>query len=235
MTQSTPPAVVDVADSAALPEVLAANGITTDRPVPVCVGGAGGMSDDDGAAIEGLLHNLIAPAVDRWRAAVVDGGTDSGVMRMMGQARRAGGCEFPLIGVAAAGTLRERGVVDSTGDRAEVEPHHTLVLRVPGDQWGDETPWLSAVAGLIAGKQPSVTVLINGGRIALSDAQMSLDAGRPLVVVAGSGRGADEIARASGGLASEEPVASIAASPLTRIVDIHDPPSVLDAIASVLQ
>lgn len=48
----------------------------------------------------------------------------------------------------------------------------------------------------IAGDYPSVTVLINGGSIALVDAIENLKVHRPLIVIEGSGRLADEIAEA---------------------------------------
>lgn len=234
MSGSKPPAVVDVDAYSGIPAALKANGVTTERPVLVCVGGAAGMDDDDGAAVRHLLQHSIAPLVDRRSGAVVDGGTDSGVMRMMGRARLASGCGFPLIGVAAAGTIRVPGASEPMSDAADVEPQHTLVVRVPGNDWGDETPWLSAVASAIAGTRASVTLLINGGRIALRDAQASLAAGRPLIVLAGTGRAADEIASARNGSTSEEDVSLVGAAPLTRIVDVHDSAAVLDAVFTAL-
>jgi SLOG in TRPM, prokaryote len=229
------PVVLDVSRPEEIATSLERGGVTVGRPVLVCVGGAAAMSDDYSTALLGVLEELIAPAVDEWSAAVVDGGTDSGVMRLIGQARVTANCGFPLIGVAAAGTLRSGGGAGAPEHTAEVEPHHTLILRVPGDKWGDETPWLSAVAGVVAGHRSSVTLMINGGPIALLDARTSLEAGRPLVVLDGSGRCADDIARARSGIASEETTALIAASPLTRIVDAHDPQAILDAITDVLE
>ncbi len=46
----------------------------------------------------------------------------------------------------------------------------------------------------MAGNHPSVTVLINGGAIALVDATENVKLSRPLIVIGGSGRLADEIA-----------------------------------------
>ena len=69
------------------------------------------------------------------------------------------------------------------------------------------------------GDRPSVTLMVNGGSITLNDAQVSLAAGRPLIVVAGSGRSADEIARARAGQTAGEQATNIAASPLTSIVE----------------
>jgi hypothetical protein len=156
-------------------------------------------------------------------------------MRMIGRARAGAGAGFPLIGVAAVGTIRLPDTPDSDEDGTPLEPNHTHAVLVPGNEWGDETPWLSAVAGVIAGDQPSVTVVVNGGSITFDDAEASLAAGRPVIVLAGSGRTADEIARARAGEEAGEQARAIAASPLTSIVDATEPRRILDAIASVFR
>jgi hypothetical protein len=47
---------------------------------------------------------------------------------------------------------------------------------------------------LLARGKPALTLLINGGEISRADVQHSLDAGRPVIALAGSGRLADELA-----------------------------------------
>ena len=143
------PQLVRVENRQDLPEQLRTNGIAVDRPVLACIGGASGMSDEIAATLGAAFQDLVAPAVDRWSATVVDGGTDAGVMRMVGRARAGAGCSFPLVGVAAIGTV-ELPDGPHREDAAALEPNHTHVVLVPGDSWGDETPWLSAVAGEIA-------------------------------------------------------------------------------------
>jgi len=227
------PQLVRVENRHDLTEQLRTNGIALDRPVLACIGGASGMSEEIAATLGAAFQNLVAPAVDRWSATVVDGGTDAGVMRMVGRARAGAGCGFPLVGVAAVGTV-ELPDGPHREDAAALEPNHTQVVLVPGDSWGDETPWLSAVAGEIACGQRSVTLMVNGGAIALNDAQESLAAGRPLIVLAGSGRSADEIAKARAGQEAGAQAGEIAASPLTSIVDAADPAAILDGISAAL-
>lgn len=70
---------------------------------------------------------------------------------------------------------------------------------VPGTDWGSESPWLSDLATQMALNAPALTLLINGGNVTLTDFQISLAAGRPVVVVVGSGRLADDIATAMEG------------------------------------
>jgi hypothetical protein len=317
------------ADLDGLPDALAALGLASSRPVMVLVGGAAGLSlaGEAAAPLRELFHAL-AEVARAAGATVVDGGTDAGVMAFMGQARAEIGATFPLLGVAAEGTvdltpppllpgertvdltppslLPEEGIIDLTpppllpeegiidlsptpllpgegimnlsptpllpgegivdltpppllpeegiidlsptpllpgertvdlpsspllrgegkvnlppsplligegkggrGGRGEVlQPHHTHFLLVPGDHWGDESPWIARVATLLAGEAPSVTLLVNGGEISRQDVAHSLAAGRPVLVVAGTGRLADELA------GSQE------RSPLLQVVDL---------------
>jgi hypothetical protein len=109
-----------------------------------------------------------------------------------------------------------------------------VVLLVPGDTWGDEAPWIAAVPTELAPGWPSVTLLVNGGRIAFDDADLSVAAGRPIVVVAGSGRTSDEIAAAVAGRAATQRAVTVAASGLVRVAELADPASVVRALADAL-
>jgi SLOG in TRPM, prokaryote len=226
------PRVAQVAQAADLPGALKTLGIGMPRPVLVLVGGAGGMTADQQTAMAEAMKQLV-PALDRWGAAVVDGGTDSGVMQVMGQARDATGVSFPLIGVAAECTVTPSGT-SPTGGTAQLEPHHTHVILVPGDSWGDESPWLSSVATALAGRQPSLTLVVNGGQLTYDDIGHSLLAGRPVIVLEGTGRTADAIAAAAGGQPGDPKAAQVAASREARIVPLSDPDAICSAIKSVL-
>jgi hypothetical protein len=226
------PPVARVIQPADLPATLRALDIGVRRPVLVLVGGAGGMTPAHLAAMAKAIGHVI-PALDGWRAAVVDGGTDSGVMRVMGQAREAARARFPLVGVAAEGTIVLPGG-PSAAHAATLEPHHTQILLVPGDAWGDESPWLSRVAAAIAEGQPSLTLVVNGGLITYDDIDNSLQAGRPVIILAGTGRTADTIAAAAGGHAEDPRAVQIAASPSTHIVPLGDPSALYSVIESIL-
>jgi len=226
------PRVARVAQAGDLPGTLRALGLGVPRPVLVVVGGAGGMTTDQQAAMAEAMKQLV-PALDRWGAGVVDGGTDSGVMQVMGQARDAAGGSFPLIGAAAGGTVTLSGTSLAVG-AARLEPHHTHVILVPGDTWGDESPWLSSVAAVIADHRPSLTLVVNGGQLTYDDITHSLQAGRPVIVLAGTGRTANAIAAAARGQPGDPRAARIAASPEVRIVPLGDPDALCTAIGSVL-
>jgi hypothetical protein len=189
------------------------------------------MAPEQLDAVAAIVRERVVPALDQWEAAVVDGGTDVGVMRIMGQAHDATGASFPLIGVAAAGTVVIPDEPGPTAGAAELEPHHTHVVLVPGNSWGDESLWISQVATVIAGEHPSATLVTNGGEITYEDVSHSLRAHRPVIVLAGTGRTADAIAAAAAGAADDLRAVQLAASPLVRIVHLDDP----DAVASALE
>jgi hypothetical protein len=217
-----------------IPAALDRAGLRRGRVVVVLVGGAAGMGERDLEAVAEVLDNEVVPLVERRDAVVIDGGTDSGVMRLIGRARSASGGRFPLVGVAAEGTVVLPGAGTASPDAAELEPNHTLFLIVPGTQWGDEARWIMDVARVVAGDRSSVTLLVNGGQISYDDVAASLDSGRPVVVLAGSGRTADAIAEARAGHGGDYRAVEIAASPLTRVVDAGEAGAVAAAIEAAL-
>ncbi|GAA4287657.1 hypothetical protein [Georgenia daeguensis] len=200
----------------------------TGRPVLVLVGGAGGMDAEQEGAVRGVLADHVVPVLASTGAVVVDGGTDSGVMRAMGAAHHAAGGTFPLVGVVARGTVTLPGDGAGAPDAAAVDPHHDLVLVVPGETWGDESRWLDEAATALAQRRPSVTLVINGGPVALDDVELSLARGRPVVVLAGTGRLADDVATAGDG--STEAVRKVAGSPLTQLVRLGDDDAAVGAV-----
>jgi hypothetical protein len=188
------------------------------------VGGAGGLSPDDLARLLPLFEGALVPAAQTMEAVVLDGGTDVGVMRLMGQARTAREGTFPLIGVAVDRTVILPGEDAPRPDAAPLEPNHTHFVLVPGEDWGDESLWLNQISEEVGKSVPTVTILINGGEIARRDVAFTLAAGQPVLVLAGSGRLADELA------ASVDQYAGV------HVVDVNDGPDRLrDVIISLLK
>jgi hypothetical protein len=188
-------------------------------PVLVLVGGAADMSETDAELVERALSAAIVPVVERVGATVVDGATRVGVMRLVGRARAEVSGRFPLVGVVVAGLVAE----------TELDEHHTHFVLVPGDDWGDESELLSAFATAVADGARSVTVLANGGPIAWRDVASSVAEGRPVVVLGGSGRTADELASA------ETPRArDLYESRLVTVVEVTDADAVATSVADAL-
>ena len=191
------------------------------------------MDESDLARVRPLFTESLALLAKRLGAAVIDGGTNSGVMQLMGRAREAGGYRFPLIGVATEGLVSWPGGPQA-GDEM-LEPHHTHFVLVPGSRWGDESPWLARLATALSASQPSVTVLINGGETAWDDVLHSVGENRRVIVVAGSGRTSDSLASAVRGERAGKRARNLAASGLLTAVDLANGPGGLsDAVERIL-
>ena len=223
---------VRVSEPNELNTALAALGLHPPRPMVVVVGGAGGFDEADMDRIRALFASGIVPVMMKYGAVGVDGGTLAGVMRLFGEARAA--AEIPLVGVVAAGTVQLPGAQPPQQDAAELEPHHTHFVIVPGDQWGAESPWIADTATVLADTAPSTTVLINGGEIAYTDVERSVRAGRSVVAVAGSGRTADEFAAALAGESADERAAALIASGLIRSVPADQPAVLAELLEAIL-
>jgi hypothetical protein len=225
----------EVRDEADLPYALQALGLTGPRPVIVVAGGAGGMDDAAIGPLLAVLADALLPVIVAGDAVVLDGGTDSGVMRMLGRLRDTSPADFALVGVAAEGTVVVPGRPPARPDAAPLDPHHSHFLLVPGDEWGDEAPWLARAATAVAGTAPSVTVLINGGKITFDDAAQSLAQDRPVLVLDGTGRTADRIAAASYGHRGDAEASVIAGSPRLFVAPVSDPHAVRSALERLLK
>jgi hypothetical protein len=169
---------------------LARIGVPSGIPVIVLIGGASGLTGEDAAAAQRVIRDAVVPVAADTGAAVVDGGTDSGVMRMVGEARAEARASFPLVGVVAQQLLDPND--PRTPPRATAEPNHSHMVAVPGSTWGDETPWLFDIGQHIAGSRPVRTVLVNGGPIAQAELEESLRRGVPAIAMRGTGRAADD-------------------------------------------
>ncbi|MFZ0227719.1 MAG: hypothetical protein WA622_28760 [Mycobacterium sp.] len=215
-----------VSEATELPAAMEVLGLHPPRPTVVVVGGAAGLEE---ARIDGLrpvFTRGIAPVIQMCGAVGVDGGTPFGVMRLFGEARAAIEAAFPLVGVVAAGPAKlPRGQAFAHAETV-LEAHHTHFVVVPGDRWGAEAPWIARAATVLAGAAPSITVLVNGGQIAYSDVQHSVEAARRVVVIAGSGGTADVFADAQAGARADQRAAALIGSGLIREIR-KDQPSLL--------
>ena len=156
-------------------------------------GGASGMSDEAQRQLMAAFGALAQLAKNGRHVAVGDGGTYAGIMRAAGDARLASGNAFLLIGVAPAKEIPPRG-------KTPVDPNHSHIVAVDNpavpadkDAWGSETDTMYWLFDRLADGRPSVTVVANGGGITLSEVAANVKAGRPMIVIEGSGRAADAL------------------------------------------
>lgn len=222
-----------------IPRALVALGVPAPRPVLVLIGGAANLDPVLAGPLLGLLEFLV-PALEGAGAAVIDGATASGVMALMGQARSRAGARFPLVGIAASGTVDVPLLpVDGPTGTAALDPHHSHFVLVPGRHWGDESPWISACAGVLAGPRSSLTLVAAGGPVTRRDVAHGLAARRPLLAIAGSGGTADLVAAWSqGGEVPREMAVDMdldsADRTLVRVLDLADPTAVRDLVSGLL-
>lgn len=211
---------VQVRHSEELPTALHELGLRSGRPNLVLIGGASKMNVKGLNSLRSLFVEGLVPAIAALNATVIDGGTDAGIMQLIGQARAITGETFPLIGVAATGKVTTPDRVNLFGKATLLEPHHTHFVLVPGSHWGDESPWLFRVADVLAVRAASLTILVNGGEIAWEDVTQSVKAGHPVLVIGGSGRTADTLANALRGEATDERAKKLMDSKLLRVIDL---------------
>jgi hypothetical protein len=170
-------------------------GLSRSRPTLVLTGGANHLNLQVDHRLKEFFIHCLAPLAEELQLTVIDGGTDAGVMRLMGLGRSYHKATFPLIGVAPASKIHLSNSPSITGTHP-LEPHHTHFILTPGLAWGTESPWIAQIATALATNRPSITVLVNGGNVSLIDVEASLAEHRPVFVLAGTGRLADEIAAA---------------------------------------
>ena len=92
-----------------------------------------------------------------------------------------------VIGVVPAGKI-------DSPDGTALEPHHTDIVMVPGDEWGDETSTMLALCRELDQRGPVVVLIAGGGDQTMIEIEGHLADRRPVVVLPGSGRAADQVA-----------------------------------------
>ncbi|MEB3212151.1 MAG: hypothetical protein VKL39_12390 [Leptolyngbyaceae bacterium] len=198
-------------------------GLYTSSPVLVIIGGASKLKENDYARLQSLFVEVLAPLAQALNMTVVDGGTDAGLMKLIGEARQTVGATFPLLGIAPTGLADFPSTpFPLADDNCALEPNHTHFILVPGQEWGCESPWMAKAATIIAKDQPSIAVLANGGEVTWKDALQNVKAHRPVIVVSGSGRTADVLSHALNGDITDDRARELLKSNLLRSIDMSE-------------
>jgi hypothetical protein len=167
-------------------------------PVIFISGGASNMSEDDKRLTRTIIEAVVTFAEDH-HCVIIDGGTEAGIMQMLGDVRKQRGHRFRLLGVTPFGKIEWPGHENAEAE-AELEDSHSHFILVEGSEWGAESHMIVRLTRAIAGKndQPAVGILINGGKIALQEIYLASTGEHRLsvIVLEGSGRAADEISTA---------------------------------------
>ncbi|MCI0555186.1 MAG: hypothetical protein L0287_29930 [Anaerolineae bacterium] len=177
---------INISENSEIPSALDQLGIPHPKPVIVLVGGAGGIGFLDKFPMRKAI-GIVTKLAEETNSVVLDGGTLAGIMKEIGQQRKRDKFSFPLVGVVFD------SLVMKEEPKSILDPNHTHFFLISGDDWGDESAWISKIATSIAGDNKSITILINGGNISRTDVEYSLLENRPVFIMRGTGRLADEI------------------------------------------
>ncbi len=189
---------VNINDYHEIQEALTGLAIPHPKTVIVLVGGAGGIKWLEKFPMRKAV-GIVARLAEETQSVVIDGGTQAGIMTEIGKQRKRNTFTFPLIGVVFDSLLMQEEPASI------LDANHTHFFLIPGDDWGDESGWISKIATAVASDtkaplangvanlQKSITILINGGNISRTDVEYSLLENRPTFVMRGTGRMADEI------------------------------------------
>jgi hypothetical protein len=185
--------VVTAPRDASAQVILDALEIASPRAVILLFGGAAGLDDSRKARLATLFADGVTPVAAELGALIIDGGTQSGVMAIMGEAVARNDRRPQLLGIAPKGKITHPEIAGATAvsDGAPLEPNHSHFVLVESAEWGGETGKMLELAR--AFNAPIVAIVVNGGAIAADEALQSVRNGWQLLVVEGSGRFADEL------------------------------------------
>ena len=173
--------------------LIEALGISPPKNLILLIGGADKLDEKLTSRLTQLFSRGIARAAADAEALIIDGGTEAGVMQIMGQSIVDRGRKSSLLGVAPAGKVTYPGGPPvASDDSAPLDPNHSHFVLVDGNEWGSETETLFELAA--AFNVPVLAILVNGGAIAKDELLQSVRRNWPVIVIEGSGRLADEVA-----------------------------------------
>jgi hypothetical protein len=192
-------------------QVLSDLDLTPPQALIVIAGGAGNMSPKHARRLAPFFSLGIARAAKKCAALIVDGGTQAGVMALMGEGVADQGYQTDLLGIAPTGKIALPGAApeESARAHARLDPNHSHFVLVEGQSWGDETDLMYNLAEALRlsksakenGSEPKalpIVTILAGGRldgVTLGEARSAVRRGWRLLVLEGSGQLADEIAR----------------------------------------
>jgi hypothetical protein len=180
------------------------------KSIILIFGGSSGnidTSDTSIAILHQILDEVLKYATDN-DAIIIDGGTKSGIMEIVGQrVSQIEQSKKPIIlGVAPAGLIsvsrstkqednNKNDDNDEENDKVLLDPNHSHFVLVEGYRWGDETIKLFEIASALAKNDiPIVALLAGGGRISKKEILFCINRNWPIIVIEKTGYLADEIA-----------------------------------------
>jgi SLOG in TRPM, prokaryote len=217
---------------AAIDPLIAALQLPSPRAVLVVNGGTAQLDPDLAALLSLLIGDGLARVASEEQLTIVTGATDAGIFTLLGQGLERWGRTAPCIGVTVASLVQPSEPALPGQEQTPLEPHHSHFVLTEGKDWGDETATMYALIAALSAHAPSVMVTAGGGSITRKEVLTNTRQRRPAIVLAGSGRFADELSAVVRGEAvpTKEDVTEIARDGDISLFDLHQPPEQLAAL-----
>lgn len=188
--------------------LLRALGLTPGTPALFVSGGAGRMDEAQTQRTRPAIVDGLGRFAHDYGVTIIDGGTSSGVMKLLGEAASRGTLRFNLVGVVPVGAVCFPGFDNPNG--VLLDSGHTHFVLADGEKFGDESGLIARVALALAegSGRRAFGVVVNGGDITRQetyDRALRADTDVPLLVLDGGGRFGDELAAAAQGAPSADP------------------------------
>ena len=242
--------VASAADEAGT--ILSALGLNVTDAVLMIFGGAALMEAGLETQVAAAVREAILPVAAAHNALILDGGTQAGIMEIVGKTSASFVPRPILLGVAPFGVVTfpgkaqeategvaaapEQEAATQTEELTPLDPNHTHFALTPTTAWGSETETMFHLAAALStrkAKPPRIAALLfNGGMIAKQEALRCIRQDWPLIAIRGTGRLADQIAQAKIPQAlppEDAQLAEILASAWLRVVSIADAANALES------
>lgn len=174
-------------------EIIGALDLPPYRTVLMVVGSAGNLNPELRPVL-GPLFDAVSQVAHEAGAILLDGGTQAGVMALLGEAVARQGNRSALLGVTPAALVSYPG---GPGGDTSLEPHHSHFVLTEGSEWGDETVTLFALTSCLAapptGLLHAAVLLVGGGSIAHNEMVQAARHRLPVLVISATGGLADEL------------------------------------------
>jgi hypothetical protein len=225
-----------VSQDTATKQIIDALELPRPRALLILNGGTAEMGAKLQLQLGQLLQDGLARIAAEQQITVITGGTDAGVFALLGHGLAKWGRTAPCIGVVVARLVTWPGRIPwwlprwlFDRSRGSLEPHHTHFVLTDGDRWGAETGTMFTLAAALSAGVPSVAVLASGGLIAREETLHNVRQGREIIVIAGSGRFADELAAVVRGEAepADAGVAEVVREGRITLFEVGQTPSAL--------
>ena len=208
-------------------------GFKEPRPTIYVTGGASAMSPEDMAATRTIVEKGLVRFAEERGAIVIDGATQAGIPVLIGDGRQKYRYRFPLVGITPLELTRYPGYPNDNPHAAPLNSGHSHFVLTAGDEFGDESEMITQLTDALSGsgEKPALGILINGGKIAREEVYARTTSDKlsfPLIVLEGTGRFADILARAFyEGHTEEADLQAIINKGRLQLVSVDDGPEAL--------